>query len=254
MVHLYTFLISHFSEKVRFALDLGGIAYEERALLPGPHIMTVRRIARGTSVPLLVHEGGPGRDRTIVQGSSAILDYAEAQLGLAVSARGPDAREHAKKIEALADDAFGRGVQTIFYDALLRDRKAMIGLWGQGGGGGARAFYSVAFPLMANRIRAMYRVTPAGVASAKDRFRRALDETDRALEGQPYLEGDAPGRADVTIASLLAPACVPPEHVVRWPTELPSDLGAFVSEIENRPTLLHARRMYREHRARRSPS
>jgi len=85
VVHLYTFLISHFSEKVRFALDLGGIAYEERALLPGPHILTVRRIARRTSVPLLVHEGEPGRDRTIVQGSSLILDYAEAQLGLASS-------------------------------------------------------------------------------------------------------------------------------------------------------------------------
>ena len=37
MLKLYTFNISHFSEKARWALDYEGILYEERVLLPGPH-------------------------------------------------------------------------------------------------------------------------------------------------------------------------------------------------------------------------
>jgi len=46
MLKLYTFNISHFSEKARWALDYEGIAYEERVLLPGPHQLVTRRIAR----------------------------------------------------------------------------------------------------------------------------------------------------------------------------------------------------------------
>jgi hypothetical protein len=57
MLKLYTFNISHFSEKARWALDYEGIAYEERVLLPGPHQLVTRRIARRTHVPVLEHDG-----------------------------------------------------------------------------------------------------------------------------------------------------------------------------------------------------
>lgn len=243
-MQLYTFLISHFSEKVRFAFDLAEVAYEERALLPGPHVATIRRIASATTVPVLVHDG------TVVQGSREILDHAEAHLGVSFGgASDPESAARVREIEALADRAFGRGVQTIFYDALLRDRRTMIALWSQGGSRATRALYALAFPLLANRIRAGHHVTPDGIARAKDRFRRALDETDRALEGRRYIGGgDVPGRADVTIAALLAPAFSPAEHVMQWPTSIPDDLGSFVRELDGRPTLELARRMYREHR------
>jgi glutathione S-transferase len=57
MLKLYTFNISHFSEKARWALDYEGIPYEERVLLPGPHQLVTRRIARRTHVPVLEHDG-----------------------------------------------------------------------------------------------------------------------------------------------------------------------------------------------------
>ena len=57
-MRLYTFNISHFAEKARWALDRTGIRYQERVLLPGPHIPTMRRLRQGaTSVPALVDEG-----------------------------------------------------------------------------------------------------------------------------------------------------------------------------------------------------
>ena len=65
MLKLYTFNISHFAEKARWTLDYEGIAYEERVLVPGPHQLVTRRIARRTHVPVLEHDG------QYVQGSSA---------------------------------------------------------------------------------------------------------------------------------------------------------------------------------------
>ncbi len=68
------------------------------------------------------------------------------------------------------------------------------------------------------------------------------------LGSGPYLMGDTLSRADVTVASLLAPLTCPPEHLLRWPASFPEELGAFVDEFRDRPTWEFVRRMYREHR------
>ena len=44
MLKLYTFNVSHFAEKARWALDFERIAYEEKVLLPGPHQLVTRRM------------------------------------------------------------------------------------------------------------------------------------------------------------------------------------------------------------------
>src|SRR5258708_11524194 len=75
MLKLYTFNVSHFAEKARWALDYEGIAYEERVLLPGPHQLVTRRIPPRTHLPVIEHDG------QYVQGSSAIIDYSAARLG-----------------------------------------------------------------------------------------------------------------------------------------------------------------------------
>ena len=50
---LYTFTISHFAEKARWALDYRRIHYQEKRLVPGSHILIVKHMAPGTSVPVL---------------------------------------------------------------------------------------------------------------------------------------------------------------------------------------------------------
>jgi hypothetical protein len=42
---LYTFTISHFAEKARWALDYKGIRYQEKRLVPGSHLPVVKRIS-----------------------------------------------------------------------------------------------------------------------------------------------------------------------------------------------------------------
>ena len=71
---LYQFAISHFSEKVRWALDYKNLNYQPVFLLPGAHIKPIRRMAPRSSVPVLDHDG------EIVQGSAEILEYLETHL------------------------------------------------------------------------------------------------------------------------------------------------------------------------------
>jgi glutathione S-transferase len=245
LLHLYTFKLSHFSEKARWALDWSGLPYEEARLVPGAHLLKIRLglRARATTVPVLVED-----NRAVIQGSSAILDHLARRLGRAVLEAPPAVQERASEIERLANRAFGRGTQRIFYDELLADRSAVIELWSQDGPAWARAFLSLSYPLLARGARRAYGI-PAKVGEAKERFRRAMEEMDRILASRPYLVADRPTRADVTVASLLAPLCRPPEHVLRWPTTMPHGLEAFVSEFRDRPTWRFVLRMYKEHRS-----
>jgi glutathione S-transferase len=242
MLQLLTFAISHFSEKARWTLDLSGFDYAERHLLPGPHMLVTRRLARGTSVPILQHDG------RAIQGSGAILDYVQHELGAKRLAPEPACAAECTRLEALADKAFGLGVQQILYAMLLDEPKLVIDLWTQRGPRYGRGFYALTYPAIASVVRRMYRIDPVTVEHARDRFRRAMDETDRALSGKHYLLGDRLSRADITVASLLAPVCRPPQHLLRWP-ELPESTLAFAREFEDRPTYQHVLRLYREERA-----
>jgi glutathione S-transferase len=244
MLKLYTFNISHFSEKARWTLDYEGIPYEERVLLPGPHQLVTRRIAPRTHVPVLEHDG------QYVQGSSAIIDYVAARLGgTKLTAIDPTERAKALALEKALDQAFGCGVQQVLYSALLKDRRTVIDLWSSGGPFWARGFYAVAYPAVASAVKRMYKTTDVeGVVEAKQRFVTTFDELDAVLAKKPYLGGDAPNRSDITLAALLAPVCRVPEHRVKWPA-MPPELADLEASLSGRPTWNHVLRMYRDHRS-----
>ena len=73
MLKLHTFALSHFSEKVRWLLDVGGIDYVEEPWVPFLHVVkALRKGGRGaTTVPVL--DTGEG----YVQDSTRILLWLE---------------------------------------------------------------------------------------------------------------------------------------------------------------------------------
>jgi glutathione S-transferase len=243
VLRLYTFHMSHFSEKARWALDYEGVRYQEKVLTPGPHQLVIRRIAPRSEVPVLQHDGHA------VQGSSAILNYVADRLGCTkLVPASADAKVRAREVEATVDHAFGLGVQRVLYAELLKNRPVVVDLWSSGAPRWARAFYALAFPLVAAGAKRTYKTDDlAAIARAKQRFLAAFEELDRVLSRQPYLGGERPDRSDITVAALLAPVCHPPEHRVKWP-ETPPGLREFRSSLAGRPTWNHTLRMYREHR------
>lgn len=245
MLRLYTFNLSHFSEKARWALDYEGISYEEKILLPGPHLLTTRRIAERSEVPILQHDG------RYVQGSGAIIDYIADQLGgTKLTPAAADARAAALALEREVDQALGRGVQTVLYSVMLKPEHTgkVVDLWVDNGPAWSRAFYKLAFPFISPVVKAMYKThKPDHVEQAKQRLLAAMDALDARLASAPYLGGERPSRADVTVAALLGPVCRPREHHVKWP-EAPPELADFEAQLKERPTWAHALRMYREHR------
>ena len=243
MLELYTFHVSHFSEKARWALDFAGIEYRERALLPGPHPLITRGLARRSHVPILKCGSN------VVQGSADIVDYFcdhLAETETAAQLNGPDAG--VREQERTLDFTLGRGIQRLFYAALLKDRRLVIDLWSHQGPIWARAMYTLAYPLVAGAVERLYSTRDAQkLAASGDLLISKVDELDRTLRNQQYLGGEQPCRLDITVAALLAPLCRPPQHRVPWPA-LPPELQPLTARLEGGLTWKHVLHMYRCYR------
>jgi glutathione S-transferase len=242
-LRLYTFAISHFAEKARWALDHKGIDYVERVLLPGSHFVVVRRMAPQTTVPVL-RDGA-----TVIQGSSQIIDYVDAKWPKTPLT--PEDRTSAVELERWLDDEFGTTLRRVMYFHVLSDRKLVTGLFTQRGPWWGRAFYAAMFPVVRLGIRQMYAIERENAARDRDRIDSGLARIDQLLDGKRYLVGDRFSRADLTLAALAAPLVGPSEHSMRWPSPdaYPAEVAALRDRFIRSRAHEHVLRMYREHRA-----
>ena len=246
MLRLYTFQISHFAEKARWALDWKGVKYQERRLLPGPHLAVTRRLGKVTSVPILVCDG------QVVQGSSAIIDFADERWpDRPLTSQTAAERDRERELERWLDDELGAPVRRVFYFHALGEPKLVRPLFTQRGPWWGRLFYRVGYRAVASRIRALYKINADTAEQDRKRVEAVFARLDQLLEGRPYLVGDRFGRADLTLAALAAPLWRPPEHSTRWPPDeaYPARLRELRAELGRWRARDHVLRMYREHRA-----
>jgi glutathione S-transferase len=76
-----------------------------------------------------------------------------------------------------------------------------------------------------------------------------LDWLDGLLsDGRRFLLGVRFSRADLTVASLLAPVALPKEHPTYEMLEVPPRARADLTRWADRPIVAWVREMYREHR------
>lgn len=240
---LYTFAVSHFSEKARWALDFTGIDYKEELLAPGPHIITIRPKAEKSSVPVLESIGG------VCQGSGLIIDYAErmsAQGRLQINGEVDD-----KLSEARLDRNLGRSLQTLAYSILLKHSDVVqklftyrqpfwYGLMLKGG-----------FFVIEQSLQNMYSINPQGVKQAEKRFNETIDLLDEIYEKTHFIDNHRFCRLDLTVASLLSPLVMPPEHPYAelWSgIDIPVDFQAFREKYINRPVFKRVEKFYSEYR------
>lgn len=241
-VTLITFGISHFCEKARWALDWHEIDYQEISWPPGLHqILTKRCGAQQTTLPIV-------RDRDqIVQGSDAIIDWADAN---ATDPGRQLTKEGSRDIEARADEVIGWHVRRLAYAEMLPQfpEYAKPGLF-QNTSRMHRLVGDLMWPVTRRVIMQSYGVTPTAASESRSILEVELDWLDEKLsDGRPYLVGDEFSRADVTVASLLAPFARPPQMPVYHEMSLTDDLKADCARWGDRPIMRWVRTQYESNR------
>ncbi|WP_372965175.1 glutathione S-transferase family protein [Marinobacter sp.] len=243
-IKLYQFCISHYAEKVRWALDYKGINYQPVNLLPGQHVKTIKKLTRAeSSVPVLEHDG------KVIQGSSQILDYLEQAFPEpSLTPESPEACELALAWEKKLDDLAGPAIRTWIYHYFLQRPKVVIPLLAAGTPFYNKIMLSLAFSRVDEIMRKWMKINQATADAAQQNLETLLSELADVYRQQPYLAGDQFSRADLTAGALLAPLFQPPQYPVPWPkpAKIPKPVQAMLAEWQ--PSLGPIAEMYRNNR------
>jgi len=210
-------------------------------VMVGNHRRIARKLgaARG-SVPFL-----QASDR-VVAGSSAIIDWGEAQRGAEAPSLSGEDPEQARAIEKRLDDIAGVHVRRFYYsDALTNDPASVRPMFSNGLPLWQRVAVTVGWskivPIM---IKGMNLGLAQGLES-RAIVARELDWLDGLLaDGRPYLSGAEFSRADIAAASLLAPLVAPREHPTYAAAVFPQAVAATMKEWAERPILRRVRDLY----------
>lgn len=244
MLELFTFRISHFSEKARWMLDACGARYTETFWTPFFHVVPALRRGRlGTTVPILRHDGGH------VQDSTRILHWLDENVpGCALLPADAAQRREVLDIEARFDRVGAHVIRYAYADT-LDDRDAVLQLWTFDASPLQARMMRAAYPLMRAAFRRMLGIDAARVQRSQAVIEEALAFIEaRLAQGGEYLVGDRLSAADITACALLAPLIGPDEHEVYSRADFRAGLGPRVSAWLDRPAAHWLRRRYREDR------
>jgi glutathione S-transferase len=234
---------SHYSEKVRWALDHKRIAHRREVLGPNYLLRAWRATGRG-KLPILWLDGRAIGDSTRI---IAALEarYPEPALYPADAA----AREHALALEDYFDEQLGPALRAAVITPLFRHDPDV-----------ALRVLTTGMPNQAyERLRRLVRIFPAfyrvrhkikdaRLEADRATVNAALDRIEQERQGRAYLVADAFTVADLTAAALLSPILRPPESQYPLRLELPAYVQDYRAALLQHPAAQWATGIYRHHR------
>jgi glutathione S-transferase len=246
---LWQIEVSHFSEKVRWALDHKGIEHDRKTPPPPvcPAISLVLNRGRASTFPVLQLD-----DTTIVDSTAIIAALERRYPDPPLYPASPSEREQALALEEHFDEELGRYSRLLAFHFMLGHPPALEAFIA--GTMPAKAAANATVRAGAARgasvfLNARYRVSKSGAADeSRAKVLAAMDRLDAELErsGGPYLVGDTFTVADLTAASLFVPIVHPPEGPDL--PDPPPDFVAFVDPLRDRPGFVWVQDTFARHR------
>ena len=241
---LWQLRISHYNEKVRWALDYKRIPHVRRSLLPGLHAMEAQRLTGDTSTtPVLTLDG-----RSIGDSTRIIATLEERWTQPALYPQDAAQRRRALELEEFFDEQLGPHIRRAFYHEMLPHPEALIPLFTDDPGAAQSLLQD--FSALRERIRQRFDITPASARHSRARMAAAMDRLEREISAGGYLVGERFTIADLTAAALFYPVVRPPEfpYPALDPEDLPDNWRLFVESLVQRPGGRWITDIYRRHR------
>lgn len=229
MIKLYQFPISHYCEKVRWTLDYKGIEYEKVNLLPGLHIKTTTKLAKNSSVPLLID----GAQK--IQNSYDIITYLEEKYPQkSLTPKNLEDQKKAIEWEQYLDKELGVDVRCVCYHILLDHPDVVIPFFTHEGPWYGKLLLKFGFKKLQSKMRYFMKINEKTAQKSYERMKLAIDKIYNHLQNHEFLAGDKFSRADIAAASLLAPLTQPEGYGLDWPKKTPQKLSEISNELNDK--------------------
>jgi glutathione S-transferase len=239
---LWHFRISHYNEKVRWALDWKRIPHHRRAVVPGPHVPVIWWLTGQKKVPALRLDGTMITDSTQI---IAALETYQPDPPLYPSSEGERAR--ALALEEFCDEELGPHVRRVFFYYTLQDPAVATETLAVGESALTRRVYRLAFPIVRAVMRSDLGIDDARSAASRAQVERAMDRIAAEIQPTGYLVGERFSVADLTAAAMLGALARAPEFPYSLPPLVPA-LADWRATLTDHPALRWAQDMFRRHR------
>jgi glutathione S-transferase len=239
--------VSPYVELARWTLDRLAVDYHEERHAPVFNTLAARRHGGSTVVPVLDVGASSLTD------ARQIVEYYEQRAPEHLRLYPADPAERAEA-HALFDECFdvlGVAVRAWAYAYQLPLRRSTTRAWVDGAPRHERLLVPLVYPLIARRLRAGLKLHAGSIPEQRaiiDASFARLQE--RLADGRRYLVGGRLTAADLALATLVAPAVLPPGYRGPLPgfDELPAPMQREVRELQAHPVGRFALRLYADER------
>jgi glutathione S-transferase len=240
---LITIPVSHYVEKVRWALDYLKIPFQELPQMPPFHRGAVQKYGV-TTVPVLVGNSIVKTD------STEILHYLDTLAPGKLYPHDPKLQELSTELETLFNLTLGESTRRWGYSHILT-RELLYPRWTLGVPFWQKLLFPLIFPKIEPIVRESFKITATSAAESYQDIIGVFDRVTEVLaDGRKYLLGDKFSAIDITFAALAAPILQPLEQHISPPPldSLPHQMQADIRNFRSTPAGKFGLRLYREHR------
>jgi glutathione S-transferase len=236
--------LSHYSEKVRWALDYKAVQHERHAPIGGYHIAVALVLTKGRHYTLPVIELD---DRRIADSSAIIAALEQRHPDPPLYPIDPDERGRALALEDWFDEELGPAIRRYVFHTLRDDRELFDELASQQVPPPLRRYRRMAGAYARMFTGTRFRtVSDDKAQEARQRTLAAFDRLESELGENQYLVGQRFTVADLTAAALFYPLVVPPEGPVRM--EVPRAVSELRDSLAERRGYQWVNEMFARHR------
>jgi glutathione S-transferase len=235
--------LSHYSEKVRWALDYKGIAHRRRVLGPD-YLIRVWRATRQGQLPVLWID-----NRAVADSTRIIAALEKHYPEPALYPRDVAAQQRALALEDDLDETLGPALRAAIVTPLFRhDPDIALRVLTTGMGGKAYRSLRPMLWVFPSFYRLRHQISERNLERDRAIVAAALDRIELQRQGRAYLVGQTFTIADLTAAALLGPLLQPPELQYPLQVELPLYLKDYRTSLLRHPAARWAAGIYRAHR------
>lgn len=239
---LWHFRLSHFNEKVRWALDYKKIEHRKVDWPPGMQVGPALLRTGQRRLPVMCIDGDWIHD------STAIIERLEDRHPLPrLYPQDPELKREALDWEEELDTDLGPATRSLVLNAAMRQPDAVVRE--------AARFKPPLFDLGLRMMTPGLRIAGAAAGAfgfptrrSRDTVEGCLEKIEARIEDRQYLVGDEFTIADLTAAALLSPIMEVDEFPYEPDSGFPSPVDDLREEFSSRPAITWGKSMYRRHR------
>jgi glutathione S-transferase len=242
--------ISHYNEKVRWALDYKRVRHVRRAVTPALQELRARRLRAGRTVPILQVNG-----RAIGESTKIIEEIERRWPEPPLYPSDPEERRRALEVEEYFDEDVGHDIRRVLFNDNLTEPEKFLGMFlgrDHPSLGVLKALSPVLTPVLrwSPVLRWRYDIHSERVAHSREVVQAAFRKVEAQAGRDGYLVGDSFTVADLTAASVLGLIVVPPEfpYIKLHPDERATQFREFRASLKDWPGFKWVEDMYARHR------